>query len=62
MDTPTDYPERTGPPSSARLTDQGWEEIDLVDPEPDWAEMPDGSFVSPDGAIRTWPGATADDL
>lgn len=63
MDQLTDYPDRTGAPTSARLTgDGGWEEIDLVDPAPDWQELPDGSFLSPDGTIRTWPAGTAEDL
>jgi hypothetical protein len=62
MDKPTDELERSGAPTSARLTDTGWEQIDLVEPEPDWRALPDGSFVSPDGTIRTWPAGNAEDI
>ena len=45
--------------STLRLTADGWEATDYVAPEGDWAELPDGSFQSPDGWLRTWPLAGA---
>lgn len=39
------------------LTDAGWETADYVDPGDDWGRLPDGSYLSPDGLIRTWPPA-----
>jgi hypothetical protein len=41
--------------SSAVLTDEGWEEADYTEPGLDWVEQPDGSYLSPDGTIRSWP-------
>ena len=32
----------------------GWEALDYMDPGDDWTVLPDGSYVSPDGLIRTW--------
>jgi hypothetical protein len=37
------------------LTPEGWEEVDFVAPGDDWGRQSDGSYVSPDGAFRTWP-------
>ena len=34
---------------------EGWEASDFIDPEDDWQLLADGSYLSPDGAIRTWP-------
>lgn len=41
--------------STFALGQEGWEASDYVDPEDDWSLLPDGSFLSPDGTIRTWP-------
>ena len=48
-----DGPE-TEPGSTFILGDEGWEAGDYLDPEDDWSLQPDGSYLSPDGAIRTW--------
>ena len=62
MDSTDDYPPPLGSPTSSRLTmDGGWEPIDVVEPGPDWQPMPDGSFVSPDGSLRTWPQGNRED-
>jgi hypothetical protein len=37
------------------LTEAGWETTDYLDPGDDWGRLPDGSYLSPDGLIRTWP-------
>lgn len=46
---------------TAVLTAEGWEETDYTEPGDDWRLLLDGSYLSPDGAIRTWllvgPGA-----
>jgi len=34
---------------------EGWEAADFIDPEDDWRLLSDGSYLSPDGAIRSWP-------
>jgi hypothetical protein len=39
------------------LGSEGWEAADYLDPEDDWHLQPDGSYVSPDGTLRTWPAA-----
>jgi hypothetical protein len=39
------------------LTDTGWEGSDHVEPGDDWRPLADGSWVSPDERIRTWPFA-----
>ena len=40
---------------------EGWEETDYVEPGDDWRLLTDGSYLSPDGEMRTWllvgPGA-----
>ncbi len=36
---------------------EGWEQADFVDPDDDWRPLSDGSYLSPDGAIRSWPVA-----
>jgi hypothetical protein len=41
--------------STVALGPEGWEASAYIDPEDDWDLQPDGSFVSPDGTIRTWP-------
>jgi hypothetical protein len=46
---------------TAALTTEGWEERAYVEPGDDWRLLLDGSYLSPDGAMRTWllvgPGA-----
>jgi hypothetical protein len=46
---------------TAVLTAEGWEETDYTEPGDDWRLLLDGSYLSPDGAMRTWllvgPGA-----
>jgi hypothetical protein len=37
------------------LGPEGWEAADFIDPETDWRLLADGSYLSPDGAIRSWP-------
>lgn len=38
------------------LTETGWEATEYyMDPGDDWGRMPDGSYLSPDGLIRTFP-------
>ena len=37
------------------LGPEGWEIADFVDPEDDWRLLSDGSYLSPDGAMRSWP-------
>jgi hypothetical protein len=39
------------------LGGEGWEASDYVDPDDDWTLLADGSWLSPDGTIRTWPPA-----
>jgi hypothetical protein len=39
------------------LGGEGWEAADYVDPADDWSLLPDGSYLSPDGTVRTWPVA-----
>ena len=39
------------------LGGEGWEASEYVDPADDWTLLPDGSFLSPDGTVRTWPVA-----
>jgi hypothetical protein len=39
------------------LGGEGWEASDYVDPADDWTLLPDGSWLSPDGTVRTWPVA-----
>ena len=41
--------------STFALTPEGWQPVDYVEPERDWDVLPDGSFGSPDGSLRTWP-------
>ena len=36
---------------------EGWEASDYVDPADDWTLLADGSWLSPDGTVRTWPVA-----
>jgi len=43
------------PGTSVILIGQGWEEADYVEPGDDWHALADGSYVSPDGTIRSWP-------
>lgn len=38
------------------LTDRGWEEAAYIDPGDHWLLLEDGSWASPDGRIRSWPG------
>ena len=39
------------------LGGEGWEASDYIDPADDWTLLPDGSWLSPDGTVRTWPVA-----
>ena len=39
------------------LGGEGWEASDYVDPGDDWTLLRDGSWLSPDGSVRTWPVA-----
>jgi len=43
--------------STLALGTEGWEVADYLDPEDDWRLQSDGSYLSPDGTIRTWPAA-----
>jgi hypothetical protein len=37
------------------LTAEGWEQSDYVEPGDDWHLLIDGSYVSPDRTMRSWP-------
>jgi hypothetical protein len=39
------------------LTVRGWEDSEYIEPDDDWVMLEDGSYLSPAGAIRTWPAA-----
>lgn len=39
------------------LLETGWEVSAYVEPGDDWLMLADGSFVSPDERMRTWPYA-----
>jgi hypothetical protein len=43
--------------STFALGGEGWEAADYVDPGDDWTLLSDGSYLSPDGTVRTWPAA-----
>jgi hypothetical protein len=43
------------PGSTYALTPDGWEVSDYVDPADDWSLLSDGSYLSPDRTLRTWP-------
>ena len=43
--------------STFALGGEGWEVADYLDPADDWSLLDDGSYLSPDGTIRTWPTA-----
>ena len=43
--------------STFALGGEGWESADYIDPADDWTLLPDGSYLSPDGTVRTWPPA-----
>jgi hypothetical protein len=34
---------------------EGWEASVFVDPEDDWSLLSDGSYLSPDATVRSWP-------
>ena len=56
QDERTDYDiTEQDPGSTMILTESGWEAADYIDPGDDWGLMPDGSYLSPDGVIRTFP-------
>jgi hypothetical protein len=40
--------------STLVLTAEGWERTDYIEPGDDWRLVLDGSYVSPDGTMRTW--------
>ncbi len=40
--------------STFTLTPEGWQPVDFVEPDRGWEVLPDGSFSSPDGSLRTW--------
>ncbi len=50
-----DEVETQDPGSTVALGPEGWESADYIDPDDDWNLLPDGSFLSPDGMLRTWP-------
>lgn len=37
------------------LTAEGWEDTNYVEPGDDWRLLADGSYLSPDGTLRSWP-------
>lgn len=41
--------------STMILAAEGWETSDYVPPGDDWSELADGSFLAPDGKVRSWP-------
>ena len=41
--------------STMVLTPEGWEPAEYVPPAAGWARFVDGSYVSPDGSVRSWP-------
>lgn len=41
--------------STVALGGEGWETAEYVDPGDDWQLLPDGSYLSPDGTLRSWP-------
>lgn len=43
--------------STFALGGEGWESSDYIDPDDDWSLLADGSYLSPDGTLRTWPAA-----
>jgi hypothetical protein len=45
------------PGTTVVLTSSGWESAAYVDPGDDWRPLEDGSWVSTDGLIRSWPVA-----
>jgi hypothetical protein len=45
------------PGATFALGGEGWESADYVDPGDDWSLLSDGSYLSPDGTVRTWPAA-----
>ena len=44
------------------ITAEGWEDASYLEPGDDWRLLADGSYLSPDGTLRTWPlvGPTED--
>jgi hypothetical protein len=52
---PEDEVELAVPGTTVVLTDRGWEAAEYVDPDDNWMPQPDGSYVSPDGSLRSWP-------
>lgn len=43
------------PGATVALTTEGWEDADYVEPGDDWHLLADGSYLSPDGTLRSWP-------
>jgi hypothetical protein len=50
--------EAQDPGSTVALGPEGWEASAYMDPDDDWSLMPDGSYLSSDGMLRTWPHAS----
>lgn len=49
-----DAEEQTADGSTFNLTAEGWQPVDFVEPDQGWLALPDGSFESPDGSLRSW--------
>ena len=43
------------PGTTRMLTAEGWQLVEYVDPDDDWALQDDGSWLAPDGITRSWP-------
>jgi hypothetical protein len=54
VETSGEEPELEAPGTTMVLGDQGWEACDFVEPENDWSRLDNGSYVSPNGRLRTW--------
>lgn len=48
--------------STFLLGAEGWERSDYLDPGDDWTLLSDGSYLSPDGTLRSWPLAGPEPL
>ncbi|HEV8402581.1 MAG TPA: hypothetical protein VGQ31_06060 [Candidatus Limnocylindrales bacterium] len=54
-DRAEDEIEAQEPGSTVALGPEGWEASAYMDPDDDWSLLPDGSYLSRDGTLRTWP-------